>query len=247
MDLSDVPQLQGRIKKSIVVERSGHKIGIIGYLTPETHDISDPGKVKLTDEIKAINEEAERLKKEENVKVIIALGHSGYKRDKVIAAECPLVDVVVGGHSNSFLFTGKPWPSSEEPSGNYPTLVTQSNGKVVPVVQAYAYTKYLGYMNLTFDSDGKLTDYPGKPILLDHTWPQDQEILERLKPYKEKLEEFSQKLVGETRVKLDKSREKESTLGNLFTDAMVYWVRNEFLKKNYTFFYRMVHCRPIKP
>lgn len=30
--------------------------------------------------------------------VIIALGHSGVKRDKEIAVQCPEVDLVVGGH-----------------------------------------------------------------------------------------------------------------------------------------------------
>jgi len=47
-------------------------------------------------------------------------------------------------------FTGTP-PSTEKPAGEYPTLVEQPGGKIVPVVQAYAFTKYLGYLALTFD------------------------------------------------------------------------------------------------
>lgn len=42
-------------------------------------------------------------------------------------------------------------PSTEKPVGEYPTLVEQPSGKIVPVVQAYAYTKYLGYLSVTFD------------------------------------------------------------------------------------------------
>ena len=42
----------------------------------------------------------------------------------------------------------------------------------MPVVQAMAFTKYLGYMNLTFDENGDLTEFEGRPILLDHTMPQ---------------------------------------------------------------------------
>jgi 5'-nucleotidase len=30
--------------------------------------------------------------------IIIALGHSGLERDKQIAAQCPEVDLVIGGH-----------------------------------------------------------------------------------------------------------------------------------------------------
>lgn len=55
------------------------------------------------------------------------------------------IDVVVGGHSHTFLYTGTP-PSVEQPKGPYPTYVTQASGKVVPVVQVYCYTKYLGHL-----------------------------------------------------------------------------------------------------
>lgn len=37
---------------------------------------------------------------------IIALGHSGFEMDKLIAQKVKGVDVVVGGHSNTFLYTG---------------------------------------------------------------------------------------------------------------------------------------------
>ena len=53
-------------------------------------------------------------------------------------------------------------------------MVTQSNGKRVPVVQAYKHTKYLGHLNLTFDDNDKLNESydMGNPILLDHTHSQ---------------------------------------------------------------------------
>ena len=37
---------------------------------------------------------------------IIALGHSGIEMDKRIAREVEEVDIVVGGHTNTFLYTG---------------------------------------------------------------------------------------------------------------------------------------------
>lgn len=81
------------------------------------------------------------------VKVIIALGHSGYILDMDIAKNCPLVDVVVGGHSHSFLYSGNK-THIEQVVGPYPTVITQDSGKRVPVVQAYAYTKYMGELKL---------------------------------------------------------------------------------------------------
>jgi len=59
-------------------------------------------------------------------------------------------------------------PDSEDPEGIYPTFVTQQSGRRVPVVQAYAYTKYLGQLSLGFDSMGEVTYASGNPLLLDH-------------------------------------------------------------------------------
>lgn len=38
---------------------------------------------------------------------IIALGHSGFAVDKEIAEKVKGVDVVIGGHTNTFLYSGK--------------------------------------------------------------------------------------------------------------------------------------------
>lgn len=91
--------------------------------------------------------EAEALKSK-GVNIIIALGHSGYEVDMDIAKNCPLVDVVIGGHSNTFLYTGTQ-PDIEKIDGPYPTVIKQNSGKEVPVVQAYAFTKYLGELELS--------------------------------------------------------------------------------------------------
>lgn len=40
------------------------------------------------------------------VNKIIALGHSGFTVDREIAKKVRGVDVVIGGHTNTFLFTG---------------------------------------------------------------------------------------------------------------------------------------------
>jgi len=48
---------------------------------------------------------------EQGVNILIAVGHSGYDIDKKIAKEVLDLDVVVVGHSHSFLFTGTSHPS----------------------------------------------------------------------------------------------------------------------------------------
>lgn len=126
----------------MILERSGKKIGVIGYLTPDTMLISSPRKTIFYDEVKSINEESKKLDAQ-GVKIILALGHSGFLMDKKIAEQVPLVDAVIGGHTNTFLWNG-PQPDLEVVEAPYPKVITQPSGKKVPVVQAYAYTKYLG-------------------------------------------------------------------------------------------------------
>jgi 5'-nucleotidase len=85
--------------------------------------------------------------KAQGINIIIALGHSGLDRDKEIAAACPDIDFLIGGHSHSFLYSGN-MPDIDHPVGPYPVVVKQKSGKEVPVVQSYAFTKYLGQLRL---------------------------------------------------------------------------------------------------
>ena len=41
------------------------------------------------------------------IDIVIALGHAGFEVDKQIAREVDEVKIVVGGHTNTFLYTGK--------------------------------------------------------------------------------------------------------------------------------------------
>ncbi|XP_031619289.1 protein 5NUC-like [Contarinia nasturtii] len=211
----------GSLKKCIVFNVEGHKVGVIGYLTPETKSLAMKNDVEFISEIDAINKEAEALNNV-GVKIIIALGHSGYEVDKQIAKNCPLVDVVVGGHTHTFLYSG--WqPDIEKIEGPYPTIVVQDSGKKVPVVQAYAFTKYMGILRLKFDDGGNVMSWSGQPILLDSTIPQDPEVVELENVYRPQVEEILEKVIGVTKVRLDgwSCRITECNVGNLITDAVV--------------------------
>lgn len=51
-------------------------------------------------------------------------------------------------------------------------MVRSSDGRDVPVVQAYAFGKYLGYLKVTFDEAGNVIKATGNPILMDSSIPQ---------------------------------------------------------------------------
>ena len=70
--------------------------------------------------------------------------------------------------SFSIPVSGKP-PSTDVPTGDYPFIVEQDNGAKALIVQAYAYGKYMGHLQLTFNDEGVVTSYTGNPILLDNS------------------------------------------------------------------------------
>ncbi|KAG5677132.1 hypothetical protein PVAND_006914 [Polypedilum vanderplanki] len=223
LDLEKEPSLKVDIlKPSHIFEIDGIKIGVVGYLTPETKEVAKGNQVEFIDEIEAINKEAARLK-EEGIKIIIALGHSGIERDKQIAMECPDIDLIIGGHSHTFLYNGTK-PDIDEPYDTYPIMIVQRNGKKVPVVQSYAYTKYLGYIHLEFDGEGNMVEIDGNPILLNHDIPREQDVLDLLQKYRPAVLALQTEVVGQTRVNLEGScRRVECNLGNFIADSMVDW------------------------
>lgn len=224
IDVSQEPRLQGLFTKSIVKNVGGEDIGIVGYTTKMAAVISKPGPtVTFMDEIDSIQAEVNNLKLH-GVNIIIAVGHAGYGKDQEIARRVNGLDIVVGGHTDTFLYTGTP-PSDEEPKGPYPTVVTNPSGSQTLVVQDFTWGKYLGQLNVEFDNSGNVVSYTGNPILLDSSVAEDPDTKALVDTMGAELEAVKNELVGKTLVTLDGEREscrlKECNLGNLITDATI--------------------------
>ncbi|XP_050531182.1 protein 5NUC-like isoform X2 [Daktulosphaira vitifoliae] len=221
LNLTDVPSL-AKVKSYAVLNIAGHTIGIVGYLTPDTTFLNKVGKVKILDEIESLKPVVTELK-EQGIDFVIAIGHSGLEMDKRVAREVEGVDAIVGGHSHSYLFSGLA-QDSETSMGPYP-VIEHRGDRIIPVVQAYAFTKYLGKMVLSF-KNGKLVNATGEPILLDDSIPQDARIMKKVDYYKKLIvQKHSDIQVGSTRVLLDGEGCKcaECNLGNAIADAFIRW------------------------
>ncbi|HEV7249046.1 MAG TPA: 5'-nucleotidase C-terminal domain-containing protein [Shinella sp.] len=209
-----------RIKPFIVLEQGGQKIGIVGAVANDTAELSSPGpNVLIGDDVADITAAIGELKKQ-GVNKIIALTHVGYPRDLAAIAKIPDVDVVVGGHTNTFLSN-----TSDKAEGPYPTLVDNPGGYKVPVVQAGAYSKYLGNLKVVFDDAGVVKASSGEPILIDSSIKPDEAVLARIKELGGPIEELKNKIVAESAAPIDGSRETcraaECAMGNLVTDAIL--------------------------
>lgn len=227
-DFSNEPLLMGRVNKSIVLTVNNIKIGIIGVVVKDTKFLSSPGPtVTFLDEIESVKQEAIRLNND-GVKILIGLSHSGYFEDLKIAESVPQLSLIVGGHSNTFLYSPKTMKiSTETPTDNYPKIVGHSDGTNTLVVQAFAYGKYVGLLNATFDTNtGRITKYAGNPILMDSKIPEDEEIKQLVTSYQSKMSSEYKQVIGSSRVKLEGEdyicRVKECMMGNLYSDMVMF-------------------------
>ncbi|KAK0153344.1 5'-nucleotidase [Merluccius polli] len=217
------PQINPYYHPFKVFTLGSEKVAVVGYTTAETPLLSQPGPhLQFLDEVAALRVQVDKLTSM-GVNKIIALGHAGFDVDKDIAKRVKGVDVVIGGHSNTFLYTGTA-PSSEKPEGTYPYMVRSDDGRDVPVVQAFAFGKYLGNLKVTFDKAGNVIKAAGNPILLDSSIAQDPVVLADVNNWKQNLSHFSTQIVGHTLVYLSGDsdcRSRECNLGNLICTAMI--------------------------
>ncbi|KAL1479920.1 hypothetical protein MTO96_051478 [Rhipicephalus appendiculatus] len=217
------------LPKHVIKTINNTKIGILGAVLHETRELSNPGNVTFADDLNSIREEARNLTSQ-GVKIIIALTHIGYPREKQIAEEVDEVDIVVGGHTNTFLYHGEGYPKENKPEGDYPTVVnkTSGNGRAL-VVQDFWFGKFLGFLQVRFDANGNVTNWTGNPILMNSSIGEDEEIKKIIEEYEPLVNKSIAEVIGYTKVLLEQNdnicRLRECNQGNLLTDAyFTYYV-----------------------
>ncbi|XP_060524617.1 apyrase-like isoform X2 [Cylas formicarius] len=224
LDHSDEPRFERLYSKSVVIERSGKKIGVIGALTYEMLDSPNLENLRIYPESPSINAEAERLVRDEGVFTVIVLSHAGYEVDKIIAANASeKIGLIVGSHTHSFLWTGTNYPGYEEAVGPYPTVVRSKHHKDVLIVQASAFARYVGNITVFYNSEGDILDYSGAPIYLKNSLPQEKKVDAEMLSWKSKLRSSESSVIGTILGNLDLGcYNKECTLADVIADGMAY-------------------------
>ena len=220
-DVSGEELLADTLMKSTVIEKAGEKIGLIGLTPQNTDELASPGpNITFSDPATAVQGEVDKLT-EIGVNKIIVLSHSGYGVDQSVAENTTGVDVIVGGHSNTYLSN-----VSDRAEGPYPTMVGDT-----AIVSAYAYGKFLGELNVVFDDDGKILSAEGEPIIMDAAVTEDAATVARITELAAPLEEVRSKVVAETATEIVGVREEcravECAMGNLIADAMLDRVKDQ--------------------
>lgn len=220
INTSAEPLLAGKIPGVKIVNKGGQKVALVGILTTDTSEIAAPGKNVTFRQNEAYLKQIIPHIQAQGVNKIVVVSHSGYPEDVQLAQSVAGIDVIVGGHSNTFMSNTNP-----KASAPYPDVVRGPDNKLVAIVQAYAYSKYLGEVKIDFDQFGNVTSATGDPHLLDASVKPDEAFTTQLATLAGPLNEEKNIVVASAAASIDGDRKNcraiECEMGNLVSDAML--------------------------
>ena len=195
----------------IVLERDGMKILFIGILTEAVlAQCKTDGIIGTFVSVEDAAEEIGRICNTYNATDIdftVLLTHIGFEEDKKLAELLDPawgVDVIIGGHSHTFL--------------TEPAVV---NG--IPIVQAGTGTDQIGRFDIVVDTDNNCIDsYTWTPVAINaENCPRDTSIEDIINSYKSKTDaKYGQIITKFVRELTHPDRYRETELGDLFSDCL---------------------------
>jgi 5'-nucleotidase len=145
VDFSNTP-LEGVVKPYIIIRKGGRKIGVFGLILNLDNLVSKKCRegIVVKDGFETANKVAKMLKEEKKCDLVIALTHIGYssRNPKVLsdfrlAEHSKNIDIIIGGHSHTFLVTEK--------------IFKNLDNKDVIVLQDGASGEYVGRLDIHFE------------------------------------------------------------------------------------------------
>jgi 2',3'-cyclic-nucleotide 2'-phosphodiesterase (5'-nucleotidase family) len=183
------------------------KIGVLGLAYPDTPAINRPENVAGL-EFEPAEETVRRYlpELEEQADLIVVLSHLGYDGDLALAKAVDGLDVIVGGHSHTFL---------ESPRNINDTLIVQAGAK----------GQVVGRLELTVNIEtGEIVDYVSRKALVPVTGNSaavNEEVKALVDRALTEAAETIEQPIGETAIALQPQSTGEFALGNLVVDAML--------------------------
>ncbi|MBB4036922.1 5'-nucleotidase [Dysgonomonas hofstadii] len=128
--------LKDKVKPYIILKKAGVKIGIIGAgVDPDGMIQKDKYEgMGFLPVIETVNRYAEQLKLKDKCDIVICLSHVGYNPDKLLAEKSRYLDIIIGGHSHTFM--------------KAPDMIPNQAGKNVFVYQVGKNGVYIGKIEI---------------------------------------------------------------------------------------------------
>lgn len=190
-----------------IVERGGLRIALVGLLSTSTPRMTPPDvRAELTFEYPARTLERLREELEGEVDWILPLTHIGVDKDRSLARDLPWLDVIVGGHSHTFLSSG-----------------TRQGGTLI--VQAASKASCVGRVDVWFDAETlEVVESRATTVdlFVDSTPEAPADLKAACAGLVERAGAVMDEVVGELETPLSRSRDRfeSSPCGNLVTDVM---------------------------
>jgi len=224
MALADFPFVSSNIttqdgaylggNRYVIKHYNNFTVGIFGITTSRTKIIASPdSSLIFMNEIEAARNTVNILRNVERVDIVIGLTHLGDVKesdDSVTSIELAKavegIDIIIDGHSHTYYDApkraGDAW-----------------------IVSANEWGKYIGYGKLTIQN-GRLADFKWTPVPIGP----DFAVNEMLTPYVEAANASLKEVIGtatDTFIFGNRlTRYQETALGNMITDANVWFLRN---------------------
>ncbi len=166
-NLTNKADQQPLFKPSIILERQGARIGIIGLSEPEASqnpDISD--KITVLDPTATATKIVGEMR--DKVDIVVVLSHLGLEADEKLAQAVPGIDIIVGGNTRQLM---------NEPDQVGNTLIVQ---------QGYR-GEWVGRLQATFSAQGVPSNFNEKSFALTPDYKDDPDIAALVKKWAEQF------------------------------------------------------------
>jgi 5'-nucleotidase len=208
------------IQKSAIVPVGDIKVGFVSANT-NPNGIIDPTYrqgLSYTDPLELTDHEAQKLK-QQGADIVIALSHlgltdednRGYTVDTTLVKASQHIDLIIGGHSHTFLHT--------------PFYTPNLNGDSIAILQAGKYGQYLGSAKITLSANSSPTiEYSLIPLSPNLDSKIDSAFANKIDRYTQAVNKTMNKHIGTTLHPMAIGK-PESPLGNWVCDALIIFAK----------------------
>lgn len=219
-----------------IVELAHAKIGVIGVTTVETPTAVMPANVQDLEFRDPAREVAALVPEvRSQCDFIVVLSHLGLPADEAMAARIQDVDLIIGGHSHTFMdeakyvngipifqsYTGGLFMSRVDIKVEMGSVVSL-NAYPVPINLSLEYKDGQQVLGELKEIDGKMYDFPGGYL------EQDELVAALIRPYQEHLSRDMDTVIGQATGEFPHTinglgnypRRDDSALTNMLCDAM---------------------------
>lgn len=213
------------VKKYAIIQAGDLKAAVFGLMGKEAASYAPTSGLIFDDIVESSKEIIAEIKKNENVDLIIALSHSGTNsdpkssEDEILAKEVPEIDVIISGHSHTFM--------------DNPIII----GDTV-VVSAGEYGRFVGNLKLSKKENNRWKVDQFSPIPVDESVAPDPDLQKTIDNYRESLNSYIQlfgfdsynQIIAKNPYPFDSVQALykdpiDNPLGNLISDSYVYEIK----------------------